>query len=274
MRLVLPFLLVLPMNLQADEFDDALAVAREGLKRGNADQVLKAAQVAIEAKPKSPEGYFYRGEGYGLQRKSKEAIDDFNKAIEIDPKYALAYDRRGGELFKLGKVKASIEDFDTFIKMQPKAEESHWRRGISYYYAERFNDGAKQFKLGEKVYGNDVENAFWHYLCNARDVGIEKARKEMLKIGTDTRVPFMKIYDLIQGKIKAEEVLKEAENAKLDKEDKQEAMFYAHLYVALNYEAQGQKDKAIEVLEKGVKNYKISHYMWDVGNVHLMLLKK
>jgi lipoprotein NlpI len=274
MRTLLLLALLTPVSLRADEFDDAIALARDALKRQNAEQVIKAARVAITSRPKSPEGYFYRGEGHGLQRQSKEAVADFDKAIELDPNFALAYDRRGGEQFKLGNIKESIDDFDAFIKMRPKAEENHWRRGISYYYAGKFADGAKQFKLGEKVYDNDVENAFWHYLCNARDVGVEKARKDLLKIGTDTRVPFMKIYDLIQGKAKPEEVLAAAEKANLDKEDKNEAMFYAHLYVGLNYEAEGKKDKAIEVIGKGVANHKISHYMWDVGNVHLLLLKK
>ena len=32
--------------------------------------------------------------------------------------------------------------------------------------------------------------------------------------------------------------------------------------------------KAIEPLTAAVEKYKIGHYMWDVGNVHLILMKK
>ena len=268
---ILPLLIAMSSLSFADEASDAIQEAKEALKSAAFDKAIKAATIAIDKDDKNAVAYFIRGEAESMQRKTKEAFADFDQALKLDPKYAIAYDRRGSEAFKLGKIKESIADFDTFIKMQPKAEESHWKRGISCYYAARFADGAKQFKFGEKVYGNDVENAFWHYLCNARDVGVEKARKEMLKIGNDTRVPFMKIYDLILGKAKPEEILTAAEKAPLDKDDKIEALFYAHLYVALNYEAEGDKKKALETMEIAVNKYKISHYMWDVANTHLIL---
>ena len=43
---------------------------------------------------------------------------------------------------------------------------------------------------------NDVENAVWHFLCVAREDGVEKARAAMLKIGKDRRVPMMQVYEL------------------------------------------------------------------------------
>src|SRR5262249_28537182 len=145
----------------------------------------------------------------------------------------------------------------------------HWQRGISYYYAGRFADGAAQFQLGQLAFGNDVENAFWHYLCNARQEGVEKARQNILKVGRDRRVPMMKIYDLIQGKARPEDIIMTPEDAKLKDEARNEALFYAQLYVALNYEAEGDAKKCLEHMEEAHK-HKIGHYMWDVANVHLM----
>ena len=54
----------------------------------------------------------------------------------------------------------------------------------------------------------------------------------------------------IRGKAKPDEVIETAEKAKLDDEDKNEALFYAHLYVGLNYEAEGDAKKCIEHLTR------------------------
>ena len=260
--------------VRADDADDLVKKARAALKKGNAAEALAAASKAVELAPKNPVALFTRGEAYEAMRKHDEAIRDFDRVIELDPKFALAYDRRGSERFKLGKIKESIEDFDKFLALRPDALPSHWKRGISYYYAGRFGDGAKQFKAGEVVFGDDVENAFWHYLCNARLEGAEKARAKLLKVGPDKRVPMMKVYDLIAGKAKPADVIATAENAKLKGEDREEALFYAHLYVALSYEAEGDAKKCREHLAEAVEKHKIGHYMWDVGNVHLQLLRK
>ena len=181
---------------------------------------------------------FIRGEAYAAQRKHAEAIKDYEAALALDKTYLVAVDRRGGERFKLGQIQESIADFNAYLKAFPKDEPGHWRRGISFYYAGKYAEGAKQFYDGRVVFGADVENAFWHFLCNSRKDGVEKARKNLLALdGADKRVPMMRVYDMLQGKAKPAEVIETAEKAKLEGEDKTEALFYAHLYVALYYEA-------------------------------------
>lgn len=118
---------------------------------------------------------------------------DYTRLIEIDPLNAEAYDARGSEQFKRGKVAESVADFDRFLKLRPREANGHWRRGISLYYAGKFEAGRDQFRGYEAVDTNDVENAVWHFLCNARLVGVEKARKEVLKIGRDSRVPMTQV---------------------------------------------------------------------------------
>ena len=117
-------------------------------------------------------------------------------------------------------------------------------------------------------------------MCVARKEGVETARKGILPIETkaggqfpDTRVPMKEVYDLIRGKAKAADVLAAAEAAKLGDAAKNEALFYGNLYVALNYEAEGDAAKCREHITAAVGK-KINHYMWDVANVHLKLMKK
>lgn len=258
----------------AEDAAQAIEQVKRCLKKHDNDGALKAADEAVKLEPKSAEAWYWHGEAVAQFRKHDEAIKDFDKALTLDPEFDVAVNQRGGERFKLGDVKGSIEDFEKFIKAHPKAYDDHWRYGISLYYDGRFADGAKQFKAGEKAFDNDVENAFWHYLCVARVDGVEKARKGVLVVGTDNRVPMMKVYDLIQGKAKADEVIDTAEKAILRPDDRNEALFYANLYVGLDYEAQGNAEKCREHLTTAVDKHKIGHYMWDVGNVHLKMLKK
>jgi lipoprotein NlpI len=259
----------------AGDADEFIKQARSALKKGDAAAALEAANKAVAADAKSPDAIFMRGEAYAAERKHAEAIKDFDAALAIDATYYLAIDRRGAERFKLGMIDESIADFNAYLKAFPKEEPAHWRRGISFYYAGKFKEGAKQFFDGQAAFGADVENVFWHFLCNARKDGIEKAKKDLIALtGPDGRVPMMQVNDMLHGKTKPDAVIKTAEDAKLDPAPKNEAMFYAHLYVGLYYEAVGDEAKTREHMSAAVEKHKIGHYMWDVANVHLARMKK
>jgi lipoprotein NlpI len=275
-----PILCVLAMAAMtgpraAADADEFIKQARAALKKGDAAAAMAAARKAVEADPKSQVAVFLRGEAHAAQRKHAEAIKDYEAAWALDKTYLIAIDRRGGERFKLGQIQESIDDFNTYLTAFPREEPGHWRRGISFYYAGKYAEGAKQFHDGRTVFGADVENAFWHYLCNARKDGVEKARANLLALdGPDRRVPMMRIYDLLQGKAKPADVIETAEKAKLDGADRTEALFYAHLYVGLYHEAHGNAAAAREHLTTAAEKYKIGHYMWDVANVHVGRMKK
>ena len=142
------------------------------------------------------------------------------------------------------------------------------------YYAGRFEDGKKQFELHRTVNPEDVENAAWHYLCNARATSPKKAREELIPVGKDARVPMKEVLRLFAGKLDPEDVIDAAEQRGLAGEKLTEARFYAHLYVALYYESEGDRPRTLEHLAVAVERYKIGHYMWDVGNAHLGVLRK
>jgi lipoprotein NlpI len=266
--------LMTPTALAADAAEH-IRQARAALKKGDAAAALAAARKAVEADPKSPTAVFLRGEAYAAQRQPAEAIKDFDAAVALDNTYLIAVNSRGGERFKLGQIDESIADFNAYLKAYPTEEPGHWRRGISYYYAGKYAEGAKQFHDGRVVFGADVENAFWHYLCIARKDGVAKAKASLLALdGPDRRVPMMRVYDLLRGEAKPADVIETAETAKLDGEAKTEALFYAHLYVGLYHEAHGDAARAKEHLTTAAEKHKIGHYMWDVANVHVGRLKK
>ena len=262
-------------SARADEpsVEELLQMARQAFQEGRTDEALKAAEQAIAAAPKEPRTHLLRGMMHQLLARHEAAIADFDQVLKLDPKAADVYNRRGAEHFKLGHIEASIADFDRFIELRPDQERSHWQRGISYYYAGRFADGAKQFEGYQTFDDNDVENAVWRYLCMARDVGVEKARAEILKIKNDPRVPMMEIYRLYAGQGRSADVLAAAKAGEPSDKELNNRLFYAHLYLGLYFEAAGNKKLAQEHITLTADKHKIGHYMWDVAHVHANRLR-
>lgn len=194
--------------------------------------------------------------------------------LQFDPKLAEAWQRRGEEHFKCAEIEASLRDFDQFLQLRPQARPGHWQRGISLYYAGKFKEGAEQFQAGERVFADDVENAVWHYLCNARVIGLEKAQQSLLRIGKDRRVPLMVVYALFAGRAKPADVWAAVRDGDPGGPELQKRQFYAHLYLGLYYDATGDTKKALEPLDQAANDQGIGGYMGDVARVHRQLLSK
>lgn len=177
----------------------------------------------------------------------------------------------GVALFFAGKAKESVEAFDQAIKLQPAIAPQLWQRGLAQYYAEDYTGGRKQFELHQTVNPNDVENAAWHFICVAKKDGAEAARKVLIPIEGDTRVPMKQVHDLFAGKGSEEEVLKAAAKGEKGSEALRNQLCYAHLYLGLYEEALGNVDKAKAHMLKAATEYKMDHYMGKVAQVHVKL---
>jgi lipoprotein NlpI len=261
----------------AEKADELVKEALASLQKGKTDEALRQATKAVRLDPKSGRAWLCRASCLAESGKHKEAIADCNRVLRLDPRLTPeALSVRGGEYFKLGKVRESLADFDRQIQLKPADTAGHWRRGISLYYAGRFEEGAKQFARYAEVSTDDVENAVWHFLCVARAKGLPRARKAMLKIGKDPRVPLMEVYDLFRGKAKPEDVLTAARKVpkKAPPDLLKQQLFYAHLYLGLYYDAVGDRRRALLHLGRAAGQYALGHYMGDVARVHLAVLRK
>ncbi|QDT64119.1 tetratricopeptide repeat protein [Calycomorphotria hydatis] len=191
---------------------------------------------------------------------------------------AFEYYRRGVQEFQQGNFQQSVTNFDKYVELEPTAEKKLWERGISHYYAGKYAEGAAQFALYQTHDDNDVENSVWRFLCMARSVGIEKARVELLPIERDPRIPMMRIYDLFRGQATPDDVLKAARAGTTDERILAGRLFYAHLYLGLFAEANGDAKTAEKYIRLAAKaNPKvlpISGYMHDVAKVHATLFNK
>jgi lipoprotein NlpI len=270
-------LLMAPAALAAaddkEKAEKAVEDAAVAYKNGKYRDAVELAEQAAKLDPKNVLAPLVAGQAHLQLRQNAEAVKALSRAIELDPKNATALDRRGDARLKLGQFQEAVADFDEFLKLRPKLAPDHWRRGIALYYAGKFEDGKKQFDLHRTVNPEDVENSAWHYLCNARAASPKKAREELIPVSGDARVPMKEVLQLFAGKLKPQDVLDAAEKSGLKGEKLTEARFYAHLYVGLYYESEGDAKNAREHIATAVEKYKIGHYMWDVGSAHLGVLK-
>ncbi len=184
---------------------------------------------------------------------------------------ANSFFREGVSAFYDAKPKESVAAFDKVIELAPQSAPQLWQRGMSLYYAGEFKKGREQFELHQTVNPNDVENAAWHFICVARAEGVDAARKALIPIKGDARVPMKQVHELFSGKGTEESVMKAAENGEAGSEELRNQLCYAHLYLGLYHEALGHADKAKEHLLKAAIDYKMDHYMGIAAQVHVKL---
>lgn len=257
-----------------DELPALIKAAEKAWRDGDRKGAIELADKAVAGFPKNPAPLAFRAELLERADQYEKAVADWDRFLKLEPSFAAGWQQRGIVNFKAGRIDASIRDFDEYIRLEPKAKISHWQRGISYYYAGRYADGMAQFEGYQDFDSNDVENAVWRFMCQVKKDGLEKARKDMLKIGDDKRVPMRQIYDLYLGKLKPEDVLDLARKTNADdKVAVSRQLFYAHLYIGIYHDLLGDRKAALEHLGRATDDHRIGHYMWDVARVHRNLLK-
>jgi lipoprotein NlpI len=255
------------------EYDAALASAATLLNMGDAPGAEKLLTGLIRRQPKSAAAYLYRAEARRRQHLYKAAAADLASAVALQPQHADYWQQRGEAEFRAGMIEASIKSFDAFLKMKPEQKPHHWQRGISLYYAGRYKEGKSQFELHQTVNPQDVENAVWHFLCVARSEGLQSARRQLISISQDPRVPMAQVHRLFAGEGREEDVLKAAQDAE-GRAQGGEPVFYANLYLALYSEALGNSRRAAEFITKAAARAEKNGYMGDVARVHAQLRGK
>lgn len=173
----------------------------------------------------------------------------------------------GVDAFFEARIDASAKAFDEVVKAVPQAKPQLWQRGLTLYYAKRYQDGREQFEVHQTANSNDVENAAWHFICVARLEGVEAARKALIPIEGDSRVPMKQVHDLFAGKGSVEAVLSAAGEGD-DSPLRRNHLCYAHLYLGLYFEALGDEAKAKEHILKAATDYEMDHYMGKTAVTH------
>jgi lipoprotein NlpI len=262
------FLFALISPLLAADYELLVAEADAALRKGELAHAIKTATSAIEADGEQLQAYIVRGFAHEQRRAFADALADFDRALEIRPDLVGLRNRRGDFHFRLGNFAKSLADYDAFLAAHPEQKPYHWKRGITCYYAGAFKEGREQFEVHRTVNPNDVENSAWHFLCLTRETDVAAAREQLIPTGGDGRVPMMKVHALFADSATPADVLAVATDLQLSPRQRQQAVFYAHLYLGLYYEAIDEQERANRHIMLAAEDYAVDHYMGDVARVH------
>lgn len=249
-----------------------LADAKRAFQAGDREEAVRIATRMIEAGPDEPNNYFLRARFYETMGRREAALADYDRLLTVAPHAKEVHYHRGVLHFLLGHIAESVADFDKLTEAQPERVPALWQRGIALYYAGRFDDGRKQFEIHRTVNPADVENSVWHFLCVAREQGVDEARKKLIPVTGDARVPMAEILDLYAGRITPGQLLAKVESARVELAARPVQLMYAHLYLALYYEATGNPAQRRTHLQRAFDTNLKNEYMWEVARVHLELL--
>ncbi len=180
--------------------------------------------------------------------------------LDVTSPPANGYVQRGMMQFKLGRISESIADFDRAEQINPAITPYLWQRGLSYYYAARYVEGARQFEVDLRVNGQDVEETVWRYLCQAQAEGSETAREALLPVRNDPRPVMATVYQLFAGDCDTDQLLAVAR-------DRGER-FYSRLYAGLYFEAEGNAERARLYITEAAEMRVLDDYMGWLAIVH------
>jgi len=214
-----------------------------------------------------------------LEENFKANIEHHDRLINKYPDNVRLHSRRGDNHLFAGNFKEAVADYEKMIQLDPSQDAPHWRLGIAYYYINDFEKGMKQFAKYHAYDAVDRENGVWKFFCQANFHNVDKAKKEMLPYTRFDRHPFPAVYDLLAGKegTTPESILKAADESKESPAYKTRRYFFAHFYIGMWYEIQGNKEKALQHLYKAAANefgQESGTYMWQVARIHYNQLKK
>lgn len=194
-----------------------------------------------------------------------EELEYWTRSIRSNSRDPNSYVRRGMAHFKLAHIPESIQDFDMAERLDPRIQPYLWQRGLSYYYAQRFTEGAQQFEVDLQVNAQDVEETVWRYLCIAQARGISEARRTLLPVKNDPRPIMRWIYDLFSDRASPTVVLE------MGAKEGIRGQFYSNLYVGLYYEATNDPELAKTHIVQAAIDYPLDDYMWHLARVHQQL---
>lgn len=188
----------------------------------------------------------------------------WQRKIKIHPYDARIYIHRGMTFFKLGKIVESIQDFNKAEELNPQITPYLWQRGLSYYYAEKYLEGARQFEIDLSVNSQDLEETIWHYLCINHLDNIPETDKKLLPVKQDSRLIMRQIYRFYTGNCSLDNLMFVGQN------EGRKGLFYANLYLGLYYEIKREKELSLSYIKKAIQ-YKLNDYMWYLACVHFDL---
>lgn len=212
-----------------------------------------AATRAIELDGASPEGHAALAMLLTYDFKFRESEAEFKRAIDLDPNYATAHHWYGNTLLTtLGRFDEAIKEGQRAVELDPFSLIINADLGTTFMLARRYDEGIAQLRAtltldGNFAYAHQALGVllFLNGDVNGAIAEYEKARK--MNDGCDVLGLLGRAYAEIGKKTDAMQILQQLD------ECGHKHYVRNHIY-ALIYIGLGQKDTAIDYLEKSEDN--------------------
>lgn len=223
-----------------------------------------AAQKAVDIDPTLAEGYTSRGFiklAYDWDWLGAEA--DLKRGLELNPKYPTAHQWYASYLVQMGKFEAAKQEIEQAQQLDPLSPIISSNAGLYSYFEHRYDDAIVQY---QKTL--EIDPTFWvahHYLGLAyakkgmHDQAISELRNSLYSPGTgplkegavendpEIAASLGHAYGLAGRRAEAEAILNRLRALS-------QRRYVSGLYFAIVYTGLGDKDRAIEYLDKAYEN--------------------
>jgi tetratricopeptide (TPR) repeat protein len=211
-------------------------VITENARRVYAARLAEAEEEA-KRNPDGADALIWLGRRTAYPGNYREAIEIFTRGIEKFPRDARFYRHRGHRLLSLRCFDEAIRDFERAAKLirnkpdeiepdgLPNARNTptstlhsniFYHLGLAYYVKGDFKNALKAYRECEKVSKNPdmlVATKHWQYMTLRRLGKTREAQNSVADVKDDLDIiendDYYKLVRLYQGKLKAEELLKE-----------------------------------------------------------------
>lgn len=193
--------------------------------------------------------------------KLAESLKDADLAVKTAPNFATAYICRGDTLYSSGEFTKAISDYSKGITLAGSDKPPYAARGRAKFYAGQLaaanEDFAKAVSLEKENSENSLYSELWRVWTQKR-LGQIPDEKQLKFAATEPRGTWPRpALAMLHGIISIDEALKTLETKNGD--DKAMAQAEGFFYVGQLYQAQNNKEKAIEYYKK-TRELGIIHY--------------
>ena len=238
------------------EQEELFHQAIEALEAKNTDAMVRLMDRAVATDVTNHFAYIKRAQLCDLIGKNDQAARDYTTALGYvghDEHYADVFQMRGCANFKLGNLQGAVSDWVNFIRLKPDKEAKHWQICVAYALLGSYEEARKKFEWHWTVNAEDMEVAFWHYLCVARMDGLESARENLIEVAGEERVPMAELYQLFEGEGSEADVWLAVEEGDPNKNERNQREFFAYYYLGLYKQATGKLELADELIGKALE---------------------
>ncbi len=174
-----------------------------------------------------------------------------------------------------GDFENSTWALDSALYISPRLAPFLWQRGVACFYSGRFEEGMRQLQADMEKNGSDVEEVLWHFFCRCRLEGFKKASEDgfLSLTGAPQVPPMIQVLNLYQGNGTVDDVFAAASNpngSPVLSYNGSNALAYAHFYVGMFYEIQGEVDEAEKHLRSAAE-MKSPDFVGKLMSLHYQL---